>query len=251
MDRTRMYTALIVDDELSSRKSLSIFLNKYCKQINVLSTAENIIEARDKIGQLDPDIVFLDIEMPYGNAFDLLDQFSELTFQVIFVTAFSHYAIKAFNLSNASYILKPVDIEELISEVSRACQKIDQSLDWDHTAQLLESIKDKKLSKVVVPLIDGFVVIDIEQILYLEAADNFSTFHLISGKKIMACRKLKFYEDNLSSSGFCRIHRSTIINIDHVKKYNKGKGGFVTLISGKQLDVSQSRKKNFLSQFSY
>ena len=251
MDKNKTYTALIIDDEVSSRKSLSIFLEKYCKKIHLLGTAQNIIEAKKKIDSLNPDIIFLDIEMPHGNAFDLLDQYSELSFQVIFVTAFSQYAVKAFNLSNASYILKPVDIEELIEEVNKACFHVDQSTKWEHTAQLLESIKEKKLTKIVVPLIDGFQVVPSEDVLYLEASDNFSIIYLVSGKKLMACRKLKFYEDNLSSSGFCRIHRSSIINIDHVVKYNKGKGGMVTLSSGKQLDVSLSRKSDFLDQFKY
>lgn len=251
MSKLKTYSALIIDDEMSSRKSLLIFLERYCKQIEVLSTAENIIEAKNKIDDLNPDIIFLDIEMPHGNAFDLLDQFSELPFQVIFVTAFSQYAVKAFNLSNASYILKPVDIEELIEEVNKACNQIEQSSKWAHTSQLLDSMKGKRLNKIVVPLIDGFEVVGIEDVLYLEASDNFSMIHLSTGKRLLACRKLKFYEDNLGSSGFCRIHRSSIINVDHVIKYNKGKGGFVTLSSGKQLDVSQSRKKEFLSQFDY
>lgn len=251
MSKLKTYTALIVDDELSSRTSLSIFLHKYCKQIDVLSTAENIIEAKNKIDELKPDIVFLDIEMPHGNAFDLLDKYSELSFQVIFITAFSQYAVKAFNLSNASYLLKPVDIEELIEEVNNACRQIEQSTKWEHTTELLETMKSKTLGKIVIPLIDGFQVVAAKEVLYLEASDNFSVIHLSSGKKLLACRKLKFYEDNLTSSGFCRIHRSSIINIDHVVKYNKGKGGFVTLSSGKQLDVSQSRKKEFLNQFSY
>ncbi len=251
MSKLNTYSALIIDDEVSSRKSLSLFLSKYCKKIEVLSMAENIIEAKEKIDALNPDIIFLDIEMPHGNAFDLLDQFSELPFQVIFVTAFSQYAVKAFNLSNASYILKPVDIEELINEVNKACTHIDHSTKWAHTAQLLESIKGKKLNKIVVPLIDGFQVVATNDVLYLEASDNFSMIHLVSGKKLLACRKLKFYEDNLTSSDFCRIHRSSIINIDHVVKYNKGKGGMVTLSSGKQLDVSLSRKSDFLDQFKY
>lgn len=251
MDKHRTYSALIIDDEISSRKSLSIFLEKYCKKIRLLDTAENIIEAKTRIDDLNPDIIFLDIEMPHGNAFDLLDQYTELPFQVIFVTAFSKYAVKAFNLSNASYILKPVDIEELINEVNKACSHVDLSTKWEHTAQLLESLKEKKLTKIVVPLIDGFQVVPSEEVLYIEAADNFSMIYLVSGKKLMACRKLKFYEDNLSSSGFCRIHRSSIINVDHVVKYNKGKGGMVTLSSGKQLDVSLSRKNKFLEQFKY
>lgn len=251
MSKLKVYSALIVDDELSSRRSLSIFLKKYCKQIDVLSTAENIIEAKQKIDDLNPNIIFLDIEMPHGNAFDLLDKYSELPFQVIFITAFSQYAVKAFNLSNASYLLKPVDIEELIAEVNKACRQIDESTKWVHTTELLNSIKSKSLGRIVIPLIDGFQVVSTQDVLYLEASDNFSVIHLSSGKKLLACRKLKFYEDNLTSSGFCRIHRSSIINIDHVVKYNKGKGGFVTLSSGKQLDVSQSRKKEFLEQFTY
>lgn len=250
MTKATSYTVLIVDDEASSRKSLTAFVNKYCKRLRIIATAENIIEAKKIVDDQNPDILLLDIEMPHGNAFDLLDQYSELPFQVIFITAFSQYAIQAFNLSNASYLLKPVDIEELISAVDKTCNNLDHSIRWEHTAQLLEGLKEKQLTKIVIPLMDGFQVIQTQDVIFIEAADNFSTLYLASSQKVMACRNLKFYEENLSSSGFLRIHRSTLINIDHVRQYNKGSGGIVTMSNGKQLDVAASRKKGFLEHFS-
>jgi two-component system LytT family response regulator len=250
MSKGSKYTVLIVDDEASSRKSLSAFVNKYCKRLEIIGTAENILEAKEIIDNENPDLLLLDIEMPHGNAFDLLDLFEEIPFQVIFITAFSQYAIQAFNLSNASYLLKPVDIEELISAVNRTCDNLDQSIKWQHTAQLLEGIKEKQLTKIVIPLIDGFRVIETQDVIYIQAADNFSTLFLSNNQKEMACRNLKFYEENLSSSGFLRIHRSTLINIDHVRQYNKGSGGIVTMSNGKELDVAASRKRGFLKHFS-
>lgn len=242
---------IIVDDELDSRNILSDYLKKYVKNVDIQASCENIQEAEIAINSFKPDLVFLDIEMPFGNGFDLIEKFSKIDFEIIFITAFSQYAIQAFNLSALHYILKPIDIDELVIAVDKAKEKIASKTNFDQTKILLENLnsigQDNK--KVVLPMIDGFEVVRVGEILYCEAEDNFTCFHFTSGKKALICRNLKFYENVLNELGFCRIHRSTVINLQFVKKYIKGKGGSVILENDKELQVSKSRKQDFLSKF--
>lgn len=240
-------TALIVDDERDSRESLQSYLGKYCPEVRVLQACANIQEAAEAIQAEQPQLVFLDIEMPYGNAFDLLDQLETVDFEVVFVTAYSQYAIPALNLSAAYYLLKPIDIEELIAAVSKVREQLKQQDRFARSAVLREHLQGNT-KRLVLPLIDGFEVVEAEAVLYCEAADNFTRFHLQSGDKYLICRKLKFYEELLVVRGFCRIHRSTLINLAYVQRYIKGKGGTVVLKNGKALSVAQSRKENFLKQ---
>lgn len=246
---SRKYRAILVDDEKSSRVSLRSFLSTYCPQIDLLGEGVNIEEAAYLIADHSPDIIFLDIEMPHGNAFDLLDKYPNPKFHVIFVTAFSHYALKALKLSAAQYLLKPIDIDELEQAVKLVCQNIDEEKKWEHTVLLLENIKSDNFKKIVIPLMSGFEVVSPESVFYIEADDNFSIIHLKDRKPLMACRKLKFYEENLSDAGFYRVHRSSLINLRHVQKYTKGKAAFVTLTNGKEIAISQSRKTGFVEKF--
>lgn len=243
--------AIIVDDEQDSRESLLNYISRYCPDVNVAASCANIQEAGAAIRKHAPELLFLDIEMPYGNAFDLLEQTDEISFEVIFITAFSQYAIQALNMSAAYYILKPVDIEELIQAVEKARKRIREH-EALNTAQILKenlSGLPARKQRVVLPLIDGFEVVEVSDILYCEANDNFTYFHLRNGQRPMICRKLKYYEKMLSELGFCRIHRSFLVNLDYVKRYIKGKGGSVILSNGQELQMANSRKNAFLEQF--
>ncbi len=242
---------IIVDDELDSRNILADYLTKYVKNVEILASCENIETAERQIKSLKPKLVFLDIEMPFGNGFDLIEKFTSIDFEIIFITAFSQYAIQAINLSAVHYILKPIDIDELIIAVNKAREKIDSKINFDHTSVLLDNLNDlnQENKKVVLPLINGFEVVRVGEILYCEAEDNFTCFHFTSGKKALICRNLKFYEQNLENLGFCRIHRSTLVNLQFVKKYIKGKGGSVILENEKELQVSNSKKQDFLDKY--
>jgi len=246
---TKQYTAIIIDDEHASRVSLNSFLKDYCPQIKVLGEGKNILEAKQLIESESPQIIFLDIEMPHGNAFDLLDDYTQPNFHIVFVTAYSHYAIQALKLSSAQYLLKPIDISELEQAVNQVCADIDESKKWEHAVLLLENIRSNQFKKIVVPLMTGFEVVNPESVYYIEADDNFSIIHLDGRKPLMACRKLKFYEENLKDCGFYRVHRSSLVNLDHVVKYTKGKAAFVTLSNGKEIDISLSRKAGFVEKF--
>jgi two-component system LytT family response regulator len=219
--------SIIVDDEQDSRETLLNYLGKYCPQVS--SVAECAILKHQ------PKLVFLDIEMPHGNAFDLLEQFGEVDFEIIFITAFSQYAVQAFNLSAAYYLLKPVDIEELGKAVEGVAERLSQKDQLSHAKILLENMAalNAQNRKLVLPLMD---------VLFCEAQDNFTCFYFTNGKKALICRNLKFYEKALNNFGFCRVHRSHIINLEYVKRYVKGKGGTVVLENGKEIMVSNNKK---------
>ena len=243
--------ALIVDDEQDSRESLSRFVQKYCPQVKVQQTCANIQEAQQAIKAQSPQLVFLDIEMPYGNAFDLLDKLTDIDFEIIFITAFSQYAVDAFKLSAAHYLLKPVDIDELIEAVNKVTERLEHAKRLQTATILKENLShiQSQHQKVVLPLIDGFEVTKMADILYCEAEENFTRFYFLDGKKSMICRKLKFFEQVLSPHGFCRIHRSHLINLEYVQRYVKGKGGTVVLENGQQLQVANARKSEFMERF--
>ncbi len=241
-------SAIIVDDERDSRETLRNYVTKYCPQVELLGESANIIEARAAILKLKPQLVFLDIEMPHGNAFDLLEQWGEIDFEIIFVTAFSQYAIQAFNLSAAHYLLKPVDIEDLESAVATVEKSLTQKDKLNYANILLENITaiHSQNRKLVLPLMEGFEVVKMSEILYCKAEDNFTRFYFKDGRKTLICRNLKFYETALDAFGFFRVHRSHIINLEYVKRYNKGKGGTVVLDDGKEIMVSNNKKGELL-----
>ncbi|MEO1517911.1 MAG: LytTR family DNA-binding domain-containing protein [Bacteroidota bacterium] len=243
--------ALIVDDELDSRETLAAYLQKYCKSVKVVGTATNIVEAQEAIERLHPQLVFLDIEMPYGNAFDLLERLGDIQFETIFITAFSQYAIQALNLSAAHYLLKPIDIDGLILAVDKVKDRLASQQEQNHTSILLQNISslNHQHQKIVLPLINGFKVRRVKEVIYCEAEDNFTRFHFTDGNKSLICRKLKFYEELLDPLGFYRIHRSTMVNLEYVQQYIKGKGGQVIMNNREELEVAQSRKKGFLDRF--
>ena len=238
-------TALIIDDEQDSRETLRSYITKYCPQVEVLGECANIIEAKASILKHQPQLLFLDIEMPHGNAFDLLEQWGKIDFEIIFITAFSQYAVQAFNLSAAHYLLKPVDIEELEKAVDNVEQLLSQKRVLSRAKILLENMTAIQVQsrKLVLPTMEGFEVVKMEEILYCEADDNFTCFHLRHGGKKMICRSLKFYTSALEPYRFLRIHRSYIVNIECIVRYIKGKGGTVVLENGTQLAVSNNKKE--------
>ena len=244
-------TALIVDDEQASRITLRNYLDKYCPSVEVLGEAENIVEAQQKIQKLQPELLFLDVEMPFGNAFDLLEKFKELPFEVIFVTAFSHYALEALHLSASNYLLKPLEINQLVEAVDKVIEDRKLKGQMKTSSILLENllIEQRQLKKVVLPMMEGFEVVVLQEVVYVEADDNLSTFYLSDGTKRTVCKTLKYYEDVLRDYDFIRIHKSHVININYLKQYLKGKGGEVVLSTGVHLAVSPSRKQDLLDQF--
>jgi len=243
-----MLNAVIIDDESDSRQILSGYLTRYCPDVKVCGFGESVATGLEAIKKYQPEIVFLDIEMPYGNGFDLLDQLHEVTFETVFVTAFDNYAIRALNQSAAYYLLKPVNIDELV----KAVEKIkSEHLNKNHPTrtQLLKENFTASKQRIMLPTLEGFEIVTINSILYCEAADNFTKFYFESGSPLLICRTLKYFEDILTEHRFLRIHRSYLINPEFVVRYSKGKGGYVTMKNNQELEVSPNKKKELLEIF--
>jgi len=243
--------AIIVDDEEASRDTLQNYLVKYCPEVVLMGTGNSAKQGVELIQQHKPDIVFLDVEMPYGNAFDLLEQVPDISFETVFVTAFSNYALKALNLSAAYYILKPIEIDELILSVEKIKAQKEGHQKLLHTKILVENIhaENKQAQKIVLPLLEGFEVIPVKDIIRCEANDNFTDFILTNNRKIMICRTLKQYETMLEEYNFVRVHKSHLINIQHVTKYLKGKGGQLIMSDQSYVDVSPNKKEELMKRF--
>ena len=238
--------AILVEDEANSREILRNYLGKYCADVNLVGEAASIQEGLELIQKHELDLVFLDVEMPFGNAFDLLDQLPSRTFETVFVTAYNQYAMDALNSHAAYYLMKPINIDELIKAVEYV-QEIKQK-----EIELTDTVLQPKLKsvegKITLPQQDGFQVLNVADILYCKADDNYTEIYL-ENKKILVSKTLKYFEDALAGFSFARIHKSYLVNVNEVVKYRKGKGGSVVVSNGKELLVSASKKKEFLAYF--
>ncbi len=236
--------AILIEDESNSREILRNYLKKYCPKVNLVGEAASIQEGLELIKNNNLDLVFLDVEMPFGNAFDLLEQVPDRTFETVFVTAYDHYAKDAINEHAAYYLMKPINIDELIKAVEYVWEVKEKE------ASIQEGVLNTKTKsiegKLTLPQQDGFQVLNVSDILYCKADDNYTEIFL-ENKKIVVSKTLKYFEDALSDFPFARIHKSYLVNVNEVVKYRKGKGGSVVISSGKELLVSASKKKEFLS----
>lgn len=240
-------TAIIVEDEETSRQILKNYLKKYCPNVAVLGEAENVEEAIVLIRNNDLDLVFLDVEMPFGNAFDLLDKVGDINFETVFVTAYNHYAMDALNAHASYYLMKPISIDELIKAVDYVTEI--KTKEDALQNQVLVPKTNTVNGKITIPQQSGFEVINTSDILYCKADDNYTEIYLNTNKKKLVSKTLKYFEDILKDSSFARVHKSYLVNVNEVVKYMKGKGGSVVLSNGKEIMVSASKKSNLLSYF--
>ena len=240
--------SVIVEDELAAREVLKNYLSKYCPQVEVIGEAQNIKEAVPMLHELQPELVFLDVEMPFGNAFDVLEACKELQFETIFVTAFSEYSLKALNQSAAYYLLKPISIEELIIAVNKVHEHLLNHEIFNRNKIIVENFRETKPEKqqVILPTLEGFEVVKMEEIVRIRGNGNFTDIYLSNGSKKMVCRFLKHFSELLPFP-FIRVHKSHIINVNFVKSYNKG--GTLTLNDGSEIEVSPTYKEDFLKGF--
>jgi two-component system, LytTR family, response regulator len=243
-----MIRTVLIDDETDSIRVLQKLLKTYCPQVEVVGTAEGVETGLVIIQETRPDLLFLDIEMTRGNAFDLLNQLRPLTFQVIFVTAFDNYAIRAFKYSAVDYLLKPVDIDELVNAISRVAERSKQRNIVDQMQLFLDNMGTYSLAqqKMAVPTLDGLIFINLREVVRLEAKSSYTQINLENGEVLMATRTIKDYEDILPETLFCRIHNSHIINLQKIEKYHKGRGGYVVLEDGSEIEVAIRRRQEFL-----
>lgn len=238
--------AIIIEDEANSREILSNYIKKYCPQVILKGEATSIKEGLELIHANDLDLIFLDVEMPFGNAFDLLEQVPDRTFETIFVTAYDQYAKDALNHHAAYYLTKPINIDELINAVDYVVEV--RTKEDKLQEQVLNTNTKSVKGKLTLPQQDGFQVLNVTDILYCKADDNYTEIYL-ENKKILVSKTLKYFEEALAEFPFSRIHKSYLVNVNEVVKYRKGKGGSVVISNGKELLVSASKKKEFLSFF--
>ena len=237
--------AILIDDEERARNTLSSLLLNYCPEISILATCSNVPDGVLAINKHKPDVIFLDIEMPDYNGFELLGFFREIDFDIIFVTAYSEYAVKAFEISAVDYILKPIDIDQLKNSVEKLKQKKLHSQMQEQIELLKESYRGDDIRKIALSMSNGLTFVEVSDIVLLEADGAYTTFYLKDGQKILVSKKLKFYEDILSNrSYFFRTHRSYFINVNFIKTYSRGENA-ILMENDFSVTISRDRKQEF------
>ena len=247
-----MLRSIIIDDETNSSSALREKLKQYFPQVNIIAICNNGHEGIEAIESLKPDIVFLDIEMPKINGFTMLQKLTYRNFELIFTTAYDHYAIKAIRFSALDYLVKPIEIEELRQAINRVEEK-QQASPNQRLELLLDNLGHKihERLRIAIPTNSGLEFLKVEQIIYLEASVNYTHIFLQDGRKYTASRTLKDFEEMLPADTFLRIHHSHIINKNFAEKYIRGEGGQVVLSNGTILDIAKRKKTEFLKAIGY
>ena len=237
--------AILIDDEISNLENLRALLQKHCPQVNILDTAQNVNDAVDAIEKHWPDLVFLDIQMGEHTGFDVLKLLPKRNFEVIFVTAYDHYGIQAVKFAALDYLLKPVDIDELVTAVNKAAQKL---VSQTHTSQLdfllQQLIKpETNVSTIALPMQNEIRYIPLSDIIRCEADNSYTHFFMANNEKLLVSKSLKEYADLLRPSGFLRTHQSHLVNPKYVKSWLKEDGGILLLTTGQKIPVSKANKE--------
>lgn len=241
---------IIVDDERSGRETLAMMLKELAPDMKLVAMASSAEEAIKAIGSLDPDLVFLDIQMPKVNGFQMLEQLTEIDFEIIFVTAYNHYAMQAFKYSAFDYLLKPLDPEELTLTLQRVREKIVEAKDNAKQFQTLKANLKAPASgpvRIAVPDATGYAFLEVAHILRIEGLSNTTVFYMVDGATMQVNRMIKDYEEMLSES-FCRVHKKHLINLKHARKYIKGDGGEILMSDGSCVDVSRRKKQEVINR---
>lgn len=237
--------AIIIDDEERARDSLSSIIKEYCKDVSIIDTCSNVPDGVISINKHKPDVIFLDIEMPDYNGFELFSFFNEINFDIIFVTAYSQYAIKAFEVSAIDYLLKPVDIEALQKSLEKVKTKQTQIALQKRLELLKENFTADEINKIALPMGDGLLFVEMKDIILFEADGAYTNLYMNNGSKILVSKRLKFFEDILQNrTNFFRPHRSHLININYIKKYIKGDNQIV-MDNLVELSLSRDLKQDF------
>ncbi|HYG50298.1 MAG TPA: LytTR family DNA-binding domain-containing protein [Flavobacteriales bacterium] len=253
-----MIKAILIDDEQMSRNTLRKLLEMYCPAVNVIAECEDTVQGNTQIKALNPDLVFLDVAMPGQNGVDFLKSLGKINFEVIFVTAHDKYVLQALRFAAVDYLLKPVEERQLMDAVASAENRIKSKKRESNIDTLLYNLQHKTQAsdmQLCIPDLQGFQVVQISDIIYCEAENTYTCFFLKNNREIVASRPLIDYETLLEDSSFVRIHKSTLINMKHIKEYQKGEGGVVIMSNDKALDVSRRKKEHFIAkmkeQFKY
>jgi two-component system LytT family response regulator len=249
---TKKLRSLIVDDEANAVDFINSIVEEYCPDLEIVGKAYNVDEGIAKVEETKPDLIFLDVEMPNGTGFDLLDHFPDKKFDVIFITAFNHYAIKAIKFSAVDYILKPINITEFIEAVSKVVRKrSDSQYSSSQSLRILmENLRSGSPSRLAIPTADGMEYLNPKEIIRIEADRSYSWLYLTGNRKILVSKHLKEFQDLLSDRYFFRSHNSFLINLKYVRKFVRKEGGYIEMQDGEQIPISRNRKDLFLIHMS-
>jgi two-component system LytT family response regulator len=238
-----MITAILVDDEPNNLENLSTLLKTYCPQVAILGMAQTADEAQKLYARQEPDVLFLDIEMPEKTGFQLLEALQPMQAEVIFVTAFGHYALKAIKYSALDYILKPISIEELQEAVKKAERKLAAKQPESRLQNLLENLSGRnRIPKIALPLTERVEFVPEDQILRCQSDNNYTHVYLLGGRRLLISKTLREFQDLLSEARFLRVHQSHLVNIDAIRSLVRRDGGYLELSDGTQVPVSQNRR---------
>jgi len=245
--------AIIVDDEEFARSSLFFLLQQNCQQVEITGIARSVNEAKDILDHHPIDLIFLDIAMPGGNGFELVADAQKHNAAIIFTTAYDQYALKAIKANALDYLLKPIDIDELKTAVDKVSQHIklfkSQNENDERINNLASSLSSRsEIRKLTLPYGQGFKMIDIDDIIYIEADSNYSIVHLNNHEKITVSKVLREFEELLPTDQFVRIHKSSIINLNYLKEYNSKNGLQVFLKNGESINISRRRASDFFEK---
>ncbi len=239
-----MIKAIIVDDEKNSSEALQILLSENCSQVDIMAVCHSGSDALEQIGKKKPDLIFLDIEMPHMNGFEMLQRLNQIDFDLIFTTSYNQYAIKAFKFSALDYLLKPVDRQELINAVEKVVRKRSGSV-TQQIGLLLQKMSQPSVpvQRIALPTMQGLELVPVSSIISCAASNNYTEFSLAGGKRILVSRTLKETEEMLEDYAFLRVHNSFIVNLNEISRYIRGEGGYIVMSDGSHIDVSRSRKE--------
>lgn len=243
-----MFTAILIDDEEPARRSLESLLTEFCPEVKIVAQASNVPDGVLAINKHKPNLVFLDIEMPDYNGFELLSFFREIDFEIIFVTAYSEYAIRAFEVSAVDYLLKPIDPEHLKNSITKYKSRIQSSNIQQRMQVLKDSFKQEDFSRIALPVADGLLFVEVKNIICLEADGSYTHVWLSDGSKLLVSKKLIFFEKVLANrKNFARVHRSHLVNFNFVSKYSKAES-YLRMDNHLSIPVSKERKAEIEQQ---
>ncbi len=241
--------AILVDDEPDGIRTLQKLLQRHCPDVKIEATCANAAIAKQQIEAIKPDVVFLDIQMPGQTGLEMIAELNVKNFEIIFVTAHNEYVLQALQYSAADYLLKPVDEDRLIEAVQRAEKRLKEGKKEELTETLLHNLSNKgnpTEMRLCLPTLKGFIILKLDEIIYCEAERSYTIFHLEANKSVIVSKPLLDYENLLNDAGFLRIHKSFLINLRHVKEYQRGEGGTVIMNNNSEIEVSRRKKEQFL-----
>ena len=250
---TQTISVFIVDDEYQSRQVIAKYVSRYFSSLQIVGQAATVEEAVEGINALQPNIVFLDVQLHEDNGFDVLDQLTHTGIQIIFTTAYPEYAVKAFRYSAIDYLVKPIDGQELEAATQKAINKLypPQPTPLEQIQILQQQISEgyRFIDKIAVPTAEGLLFINTKDIIYCQGQSNYTLLLLTNGQKITSSHTLKTYEGMLITRHFFRAHKSFLINLQHVEMYQRGEGGVAVMSNGHEVEIARRSKSDFLNLF--